>query len=786
MVVDDLKRIIWFMWHGGVDTDDMLKHRKKQNPPPHPNCSPYMGDVCRGAFNNNITLSSSSSSLLSSSPGFMPPLTPIVNVAVIHDVGSQSFVEKRLASLKLGMMTSKTADDTCVRIATVYLCRLFFKTCGSHNQAFLQHEQQQQQRRRQRPRQPQFEDETPSSILSLLCYDDCKTFESEKCQAEREIIRLSSSAAEFSNLLPKDTSCVPASHGVGLYGSKPEKNPNHCIWRPPTSSPHDQVNHIIYIVAVLAASILIVCLLAIFIKRRCNSEEKSLEAKKKQLKDLESSNNSNALLSNNMMSKKAAPGMLLNGKEQSPTYQSNQFQSHYPNTVVSSSSSGHNSVAMYNNVPTVSAVNISFLYPIGSGHFGPVYAGQLIDHQSNIMFPQQQALLQQQKPVIVATLSEHADPTLKTRFEKELRSISSLRHDHQNVLKCVALCHAGSPRSLLYEFVDGVDLKQHLNLLTSTNSFDLPSALDYGCQVARGLEYMSEQGYYHGDLAARNVLVPKTADRCLRLTNLGVSRQVYEADYCLCPCQQVLSLRWCPTEQVVSGEAGWFTEIWSMGVLLWEIFTGGNRPYGILSDSQLLLEMQSGKQPVPQLPVEFPQEIRETVDGCWHPDPQRRVTASTLRKNLENAGLNIFNVTKNNGNIITVNNSALSGPNVASCQSNQNTLGPTFSFHSPQTVYTMHQQQKHLQKQNLTTGQTSSQPQPQQQQQQRLQQQQPLSPTTSSNHTSSTNLVNSPIKSCAINNLTPAVNTINDDDEDDDDYASDADECQPALKQYPC
>lgn len=423
-----------------------------------------------------------------------------------------------------------------------------------------------------------------------------------------------------------------------------------------------------YVGAALAVILLAGCLGLIFYGRRRQQQKKD----KKQQHELES-NKRKALLSSKEQPAVTSPS--------APTF---------------SASSP---------VRTVSGVNVTFLYPIGNGHFGPVYAAQLLDQQSPTLVRQTQP-----QHVIAATLSEHADLTSKSRFECEMRALSSLSPDHPNVLRCVAICPVGSPRSILFELVDGVDLKQNLlHLSAGVAGLELMTALDYCCQVARGFEYLAERSYYHGDLSARNVLVPRAVDRNLRITNLGVSRQVYESDYCVGPCGQILPLRWCPSERVMMGEASPATEIWSFGVLLWEIFSGGLRPYISLSDAQLLEEMNQGKQPMMQLPSTCPEDVCRIVEECWHPEPGKRVAAGVLRRNLEGASFRVYN-----NNV---------------CLPNFNTLGNRVM----NDAILHHSYPYNPQNQALSRAQQSSGIKNQH-----------ISPATSSNQTSSTSAINSP------------------------------------------
>ena len=387
-------------------------------------------------------------------------------------------------------------------------------------------------------------------------------------------------------------------------------------------------------------------------------------------------------------------------------------------------------------VLSVSPINISFLYPLGNGHFGPVYAAQLTERASR-------------QTVIAFTLNELIDQGSKVRFDKEIKVLSTFTSDHTNLLRVVAVCSSGPPRCILYEFVDGVDLKQHLISMAVNQPIDVSLALNYSCQVSRGFEYLAERNYFHGDVAARNIVILKS--QILKLTNLGISKNLYENDYCMCPCGQVLPLRWSPSERVLTGEISPFSEIWSLGMTIFEIFSGSPRPFNALTDVQLISEMEAGRQLVPQLPRHVPDEVKKVIDGCFMSNASSRITAPQLRKNLESLGFLFSSNSFNNDESCYKNPFAFNTSGLFSEPKNLMPflIAPNFNNNQQQQLIPQKIQSPQLQPpHNLLTSQQQYLPQklllPQQHPFFNMHQ---VSPTTSSsNHTASSNLVPSPPK----------------------------------------
>lgn len=105
-------------------------------------------------------------------------------------------------------------------------------------------------------------------------------------------------------------------------------------------------------------------------------------------------------------------------------------------------------------------------------------------------------------------------------------------------------------------------------------------------QVAAGMEYLASHFYTHKDLAARNILVGEQLQ--IKISDLGLSRAIYSSDYyCLQP-KTLLPIRWMPPEAIAYGKFTSDSDIWSFGVVLWEIFSYGLQPYYGFSNQEVM------------------------------------------------------------------------------------------------------------------------------------------------------------------------------------------------------
>lgn len=146
-------------------------------------------------------------------------------------------------------------------------------------------------------------------------------------------------------------------------------------------------------------------------------------------------------------------------------------------------------------------------------------------------------------------------------------------------------------------------------------------------QVAMGMEHLCSMHVLHRDLAARNVLV--CSDRTVKVSDFGLSRDVYQDNIYYKQSGGKLPVRWMALESLSHQVYTAQSDIWSYGILLWEIVTLGGNPYPGICTENLLSYLQEGYRM--ERPENCNEELYEIMLGCWRATPKERPSFTDLR-----------------------------------------------------------------------------------------------------------------------------------------------------------
>ncbi|KAJ8366930.1 hypothetical protein AAFF_G00336670 [Aldrovandia affinis] len=262
--------------------------------------------------------------------------------------------------------------------------------------------------------------------------------------------------------------------------------------------------------------------------------------------------------------------------------------------------------------------SLLYLKEIGHGWFGKVLLGEVSGGLSSTQ-------------VVVKELTSSASVQEHIQFLEEAQPYRALQHPA--LLQCLAQCSEVTPYLLVMEFCPLGDLKGYLRSCRAADSVT-PDPLilqRMACEIASGLLHLHKHNFTHSDLALRNCLL--TSEVTVKIGDYGLSHSRYKEDYFVTPDQLWVPLRWIAPELIdeVHGnllvvDQTKHSNVWSLGVAIWELFELGNQPYRHYSDRQVLayaVREQQLKLPKPLLKVPLSERWYEVMQFCWLQPDQR-------------------------------------------------------------------------------------------------------------------------------------------------------------------
>ncbi|XP_076255102.1 high affinity nerve growth factor receptor-like isoform X2 [Rhynchophorus ferrugineus] len=287
-------------------------------------------------------------------------------------------------------------------------------------------------------------------------------------------------------------------------------------------------------------------------------------------------------------------------------------------------------------VPVIRKETLKFLNELGEGCFGKVYKGEL-------------SKTADLKPDIVAikVLKESATKEAEEDFFREVEIMSAFQHPNILSFVGVVLRDGNVNPMMVFEYMEHGDLAEVLRSQRRFSSesidsqrnlpqLDSTDILGVALQIANGMEYLAAQRFVHRDLACRNCLVAEGPT--VKIADFGMSRDVYTCDYYKIGGSRLLPVRWMSPESVVYGRFTLESDIWSYGIVLWEIYSYGKQPYYGHSNEEVVKLILDGIMLIP--PEDCPSFVCGLMKNCWKTEPKHRITFTLIKKVLEEAYYN--------------------------------------------------------------------------------------------------------------------------------------------------
>lgn len=258
--------------------------------------------------------------------------------------------------------------------------------------------------------------------------------------------------------------------------------------------------------------------------------------------------------------------------------------------------------------------NVEILEELGLGNFGMVYRGYLDGTMQ----------------IAIKTISENASQREKNEFLNEASVMKNFSTHH--IIKLMGVVSMGNPPFVIMELMENGDLKTYLRKIRDTQM--VPNAsriMRMAAEIADGMAYLESKKFVHRDLAARNCMVSK--DLVCKIGDFGMARDIYETDYYKIGKKGLLPIRWMAPENLSDGVFTSDSDVWSFGVVLYEILTLAEIPYQGFSNEEVLHHVL--RKGVLNMPRNCPETIQKIMEKCFKWRPSERPTFMEIIAELE-------------------------------------------------------------------------------------------------------------------------------------------------------
>ncbi|XP_070547552.1 fibroblast growth factor receptor-like [Ptychodera flava] len=199
-----------------------------------------------------------------------------------------------------------------------------------------------------------------------------------------------------------------------------------------------------------------------------------------------------------------------------------------------------------------------------------------------------------------------------------------------NILSCLHEFTTFEPLRLVLEPCHHGNLKTFLRNLTKEET-DERALLRFSLDCANGMKFLEEIQCVHRHLAARVVMVD--GQQTCKISQLGYSTVVMDQVTYENIVKRRLPIRWMALESIEDCVYSSKTDVWSYGVLLWEIFSFGTNPYQGMNLKDVLSNLKEGYR-LPK-PEKCSDDVYSIMEMCWHQDPSHRPTFDDLVQYFE-------------------------------------------------------------------------------------------------------------------------------------------------------
>ncbi|XP_040910978.1 ephrin type-B receptor 3 [Toxotes jaculatrix] len=294
---------------------------------------------------------------------------------------------------------------------------------------------------------------------------------------------------------------------------------------------------------------------------------------------------------------------------------------------------------------------------IGAGEFGEVCRGRLKQPG--------------RREMVVAIKTLKAGYTERQRRDFLAEASIMGQFDHPNVIRLEGVLTRSCPVLIITEFMENGALDSFLRL--NDGRFTMTQLVGMLRGIAAGMKYLSDMNYVHRDLAARNILV--NSNLVCKVSDFGLSRFLDDTSADPTYTSSLggkIPIRWTAPEAIAFRKFTSASDVWSYGIVMWEVVSYGERPYWDMSNQDVMTAVEQDYRLPP--PMDCPMVLHQLMLECWMKErnlrPKFSRIVSTLDKLLRNAASLKVVTSANSGDLLRLGGT-LPGHNRKSPDSSQ-------------------------------------------------------------------------------------------------------------------
>ncbi|XP_053219645.1 ephrin type-A receptor 5 isoform X6 [Podarcis raffonei] len=263
------------------------------------------------------------------------------------------------------------------------------------------------------------------------------------------------------------------------------------------------------------------------------------------------------------------------------------------------------SQAVHEFAKEIEASCISIERVIGAGEFGEVCSGRLKP-------PGKREL-----PVAIKTLKVGYTEKQRRDFLGEASIMGQF--DHPNIIHLEGVVTKSKPVMIVTEYMENGSLDTFLK--KNDGQFTVIQLVGLLRGIASGMKYLSDMGYVHRDLAARNILI--NSNLVCKVSDFGLSRILEDDPEAVYTTRGgKIPIRWTAPEAIAFRKFTSASDVWSYGIVMWEVVSYGERPYWEMTNQDVIKAVEEGYR-LPS-PMDCPAALYQLMLDCWQKERNSR------------------------------------------------------------------------------------------------------------------------------------------------------------------